>query len=199
MQDFTFPRVGQGSKNQRENSQRAFLKLLYSCCPPFWAVWSTLPGWLKHLPALPILLLKFSSTRNFWFVGPKIMKFVLPPSLLQGACSQKVSKNPKLKWYQVTLPKSGLGTPCTYGPLGVNVPTFMLMRHLDLIEKGISLPISQKPFLCLCIMCRCGCIQSFRTRIHVSSWFVLQRKHKLLAYRFGKNIFSSIAHVLLIS
>jgi hypothetical protein len=28
---------GQGSKDWRGNSQWAFLKIPYSCCPPFWA------------------------------------------------------------------------------------------------------------------------------------------------------------------
>jgi hypothetical protein len=32
-----FQVYGQGSKNQRGNSQRAVLKPLYSCYPPFWA------------------------------------------------------------------------------------------------------------------------------------------------------------------
>ena len=54
----------------------------------FLHMWSTLVGWLQHMPALPRLLLKFSNTHNFWSIGPKIMKFVLPQSLLQGTCSQ---------------------------------------------------------------------------------------------------------------
>ena len=50
------------------------------------------------------------------------MKFALPQSLFQGACSQKVSKYLKIKWDQVTLPKSGtnISTVQTFGPLGVN-------------------------------------------------------------------------------
>jgi hypothetical protein len=37
MEDFTLPSVEQSSKNRRGNSQRAFLKPPYSCCPPFGA------------------------------------------------------------------------------------------------------------------------------------------------------------------
>jgi hypothetical protein len=56
---------GQCSKNRRRNSQRAILKPLYSCCPPFGLMWSTLAEWLQHLPTLPIFLLKFSNAHNF--------------------------------------------------------------------------------------------------------------------------------------
>jgi hypothetical protein len=51
-------------------------------------MWSTLAGWLQHMPALSRLLLK---------LGPKIIKFVLLQSLFQGACSQRVSKNLNIK------------------------------------------------------------------------------------------------------
>ena len=37
MKDFALPSVGARFKNRRGNSQRAFLKPPYSCCPPFWA------------------------------------------------------------------------------------------------------------------------------------------------------------------
>jgi hypothetical protein len=49
------------------------------------------------------------------------MEFVLLQSLLRDTSSQKVSKNLKIKWFQVTLPKTGLVTPCTFGPLGVKI------------------------------------------------------------------------------
>jgi hypothetical protein len=37
MEDFTLPSVGQGSKDQKGNSQRTFSKPLSSYCLPFWA------------------------------------------------------------------------------------------------------------------------------------------------------------------
>jgi hypothetical protein len=80
----------------------------------------TLASWLQHMPALPRLLLKFSNTHNSWSVGPKIMKYVLPWSLLRDACSEKVPKNLKRIWDQVMLLKSGLATPGTFSTLGVN-------------------------------------------------------------------------------
>jgi hypothetical protein len=83
-------------------------------------MWWTLAGWLQHMPALPRLLLNFSNIHYFWSIGPKIMKYKLPRSLFQGICSQKVSKNLKIKLNQVTLPKSGLSTVRTFGPIGVN-------------------------------------------------------------------------------
>jgi hypothetical protein len=84
-------------------------------------------GWCSQLllvgystcPAMPILLLKTSNIHNFWSVGPKIMKFVLTRCLWRDASSQKVSKNLKIVWDQVTLPKTGLVTPRTFSPLGV--------------------------------------------------------------------------------
>jgi hypothetical protein len=57
----------------------------------FFHMWSTLAGWLQHMLALPKLLLKFSNIHNFWSVGPKIIKFVLPQSLFRGAFSKKNS------------------------------------------------------------------------------------------------------------
>jgi hypothetical protein len=65
------------------------------------SLWSTLVGWLQHMPTPPKLLLKTSNTHNFWSVGSKIMKFVLIQSLWQDASSQKSfkkSKN-KMKWH----------------------------------------------------------------------------------------------------
>jgi hypothetical protein len=61
----------------------------------FLRMWSTLASWLQHMPALPRLLLKTSNTHNFWFIAPKIMKFVLTRSLLSNACGSKFlnSKN----------------------------------------------------------------------------------------------------------
>jgi hypothetical protein len=55
---------------------------------------------------LPELSLKTSNTHNFLSVGPKNTKFVLPRSLLRGASSQKVSKEPKIYCIHSSLPKN---------------------------------------------------------------------------------------------
>jgi hypothetical protein len=91
--------------------------------PKFLHMWSTLPHWLEHMPALPKLLQKTSNIHNFWFVGLKNMKFVLPWSLLWSASSQKVSKNKNKNWDQVTMPKIGLSVVWIFGPLGVRIGT----------------------------------------------------------------------------
>jgi hypothetical protein len=39
---------------------------------------------------------------------------------VRDACSQKVSKNPKIVCAQVTLTKTGLSAVQTFSPLGVN-------------------------------------------------------------------------------
>ena len=41
----------------------------------FFHMWSTLPHWLQHMPALPRFILKFSNIHNFLSLVPKIMKF----------------------------------------------------------------------------------------------------------------------------
>jgi hypothetical protein len=75
-----------------------------SSCPHFFVHVNSC--WLATELACPTkLLLNFLFPHNFWSIGPKIMKFVLLQSLYRGACSQKVSKNLKIKWDQVTLPK----------------------------------------------------------------------------------------------
>jgi hypothetical protein len=99
---------GKVQKTEEEIRKGLFSYLLILATHLFGLIWSTLAGWLHHMPALPKLLLKFSNTHNFWSVGPKIMKIVPPQSLFRGACLQKVSKNLKLKWDEVTLPKTGL-------------------------------------------------------------------------------------------
>jgi hypothetical protein len=43
---------------------------------------------------------------------------------VQDACSQKVSKNPKIVYAQVTLTKTSLSTVRTFSPLGVNITFF---------------------------------------------------------------------------
>jgi hypothetical protein len=47
-------------------------------------MWSTLPHWLQHMPALPKFLQKTSNIHNFWSIGPKNTKVLLPWSLLRG-------------------------------------------------------------------------------------------------------------------
>jgi hypothetical protein len=67
----------------------------------------------------PIHAHSTQTSPKFWSVGPKIMKFVLPWSLFIGASWQKVSKNLKIKWDQVTVPKTGLSALWTHSPLRV--------------------------------------------------------------------------------
>jgi hypothetical protein len=62
------------------------------------------------------------------------MKFVLPQSLLQGASSQKVSKNPKIYCIHSSLPKNAKSHFGFLGPLGVKCsvieyPTLSLDRQ----------------------------------------------------------------------
>jgi hypothetical protein len=64
-----------------------YLSLFFSSFPHFWALWSTPPHWLQHMPALLRLLLKTSNTHNLLSVGPIIIKFVLTRSLLRDASS----------------------------------------------------------------------------------------------------------------
>jgi hypothetical protein len=106
------------------------------------SLWSTLVGWLQHMPTLPRLLLKTSNTYNFWSIGPKIMKFVLTRSLWRDASSQIISKNLKIKWGQVTLPKTGLVTPCTFSPFGVN----MLKAFVHALSKSKFLHSCVQPY-----------------------------------------------------
>jgi hypothetical protein len=68
-------------KTGEETLKELFSNLLIPAGHLFGLIWSTLVDWLQYLPALPKLLLKFSFLHNFLFVGPKIMKFVLPQSL----------------------------------------------------------------------------------------------------------------------
>jgi hypothetical protein len=62
------------------------------------------------------------------------MKFVFLQSLFRGACLQKVSKNLKIKWNQVMLPKSGLSIPCTHGPLGMKDTLFIATTSYNIRE-----------------------------------------------------------------
>jgi hypothetical protein len=48
---------------------------------------------------------------------------------VQDACSQKVSKNPKIVCAQVTLTKTGLSAVRTFSPLGVKEFTFKVSKN----------------------------------------------------------------------
>jgi hypothetical protein len=91
------------------------------------------------MPALPNFSPKFSNTHNFWSVGPKIMKFVPSQSLFWGTYSQKVSKNLRIKGNQLALPKTGLSTVQTFGPLGDNSckKIIILMHFLGKSNRNI--------------------------------------------------------------
>jgi hypothetical protein len=65
------------------------------------------------------------------------MKFVLLQSLLQDACSQKVSKSLNIKWDQLTLPETSLVTLGRFNRLGdkesvKNLQNAQLGFNLDL-------------------------------------------------------------------
>jgi hypothetical protein len=47
------------------------------------------------------------------------MKFVLMQSLFQGTCSQKVSRNLKIKGDQVVVPRTGLSAVWTFDAVGL--------------------------------------------------------------------------------
>jgi hypothetical protein len=109
-------------------------------------MWSTLAGCLQHMPTLPRFLLKFLFPHNFWFVRWKIMEFVLLWSLYWGTFSQKIPKNLKIKWDQVTLPKAGLSSLGTISPLGVK-KTHRLLPSSDPFYTKVETPIQRSyPF-----------------------------------------------------
>jgi hypothetical protein len=72
-------------------------------------MWSTLTGYLQHMPALP--------------KTPKILEIVPMQSLFRDAFGKKNSKNLKIVWDQVTLPKTGLSLVGTIRLLEVNHQT----------------------------------------------------------------------------
>jgi hypothetical protein len=125
---------GKVQKTKEETLKGIFSNLLKPATHFFRLMWSTLVGWPQHLPAMPKLLLKFSFFHNFWSVGPKIMKFILSWSLIQGACSQEVSKVLQIKWDQVTLPKTTLSPVGTTGPLGVKIYEGIKVRFNFMIQ-----------------------------------------------------------------
>jgi hypothetical protein len=56
---------GKVQKTREETFKGLSSNFLIPTTHLFGLMWSTLAGWLYHLPALPILLLKFSNTHNF--------------------------------------------------------------------------------------------------------------------------------------
>jgi hypothetical protein len=55
---------------------------------------------------------------------------------VRDACSQKVSKNPKIVCAQVTLTKTGLSAVRTFSPLGVNVEHINLRFKVNLVHMN---------------------------------------------------------------
>jgi hypothetical protein len=64
------------------------------------------------------------------------MGFFPLPSLLQDACSQKLSKNLKIVCALVTLTKTGLSAVWTFNPLGVS-PRLIWIKLRDFYESKI--------------------------------------------------------------
>jgi hypothetical protein len=60
---------------------------------------------------------------------------------VRDACSQKVSKNPKIVCAQVTLTKTGLSAVRTFNPLGVkdNFQREFVIQHLWIIFVSLDL------------------------------------------------------------
>jgi hypothetical protein len=56
------------------------------------------------------------------------MKFALTQRLFRDAFLQKVSKNLKIVYGEATLTKTGLVTPSTFNPLGLNVLSLILRQ-----------------------------------------------------------------------
>jgi hypothetical protein len=62
------------------------------------------------------------------------MRFFSPRSLLQDACSQKVSKNLKIVCSQVTQTKTDLSAVRTFSPLGVKLKFKVLFVFKNCFE-----------------------------------------------------------------
>jgi hypothetical protein len=62
---------GKVQKIGEETLKGLFSRFLIPTTHLFGLMYSTLAGWLQHMPALPILLLKTSNVHNFWSIGPK--------------------------------------------------------------------------------------------------------------------------------
>jgi hypothetical protein len=103
-----------------------FLNLFFFLSSTFCASGQLLLVGSNTCPALPRLFLETSNTHNVWSVGPKTTIF-FPQSLLGDASSQKVSKNLKTMWAQVTQTKIGLSAVRTFSPLGVKNLWFLIL------------------------------------------------------------------------
>jgi hypothetical protein len=89
----------------RTRSATAPARVLQLCTPyppppnllahKIFRMWSTLPHWLEHMPALPRLLLETWNIHNFWFVGPKNALFFLPAKLIARRMYTKCFKKSK--------------------------------------------------------------------------------------------------------
>jgi hypothetical protein len=84
-------------------------------------MWSTHANWLQHLPALPILLLKFSFPHNFWSLGQKLWNLYSRKAYSKAHVYKKFQKNLKKKWHQVMLPKLPIVPRRDNSPLGIKV------------------------------------------------------------------------------
>jgi hypothetical protein len=56
---------GKIQKIEEETFKGLFSRFLILIAHLFGLMYSTLAGWLQHMPALPILFFKFSNTHNF--------------------------------------------------------------------------------------------------------------------------------------
>jgi hypothetical protein len=74
------------------------------------------------------------------FVGPKNTKFILPQSLLRGASSQKVSKNPKIYCTPRSLPESTKTSFRADCPLGVNPVATLCPPPLKVVSGPLWIP-----------------------------------------------------------
>jgi hypothetical protein len=74
------------------------------------------------------------------------MRFIFPRSLLQDACSQKVSKNKKIVGAQVTQIKTGLSAIWTFGPLGVKLAHLQTLYSFVHVNVTISFSLNSRWF-----------------------------------------------------
>jgi hypothetical protein len=63
--------AGRGSTPAPVGAVPIFLEMFFLLALHFLCKWSTLAGWLQHMPTLPRLLLETSNIHDFLSVGPK--------------------------------------------------------------------------------------------------------------------------------